>query len=121
MPRLTSVSATLLTVAALSLVVLTLHSADTPPGAAVQTHQNAFADYRSQAPGVTRKITVADLPKPFATPSAMNQARVVPRPADAWPGPGKPLFGADGKGCWRSMTVLWLILPPVCCRRHYGR
>ena len=73
MPRLTSVSAALLTAAALSLVVLTLHSADTPPGA-VQTHQNAFADYRSEAPGVIRKITVADLPKPFATPSAMNQA-----------------------------------------------
>ncbi|OLB62485.1 MAG: sorbosone dehydrogenase, partial [Acidobacteria bacterium 13_2_20CM_2_66_4] len=28
---------------------------------------------------------VADLPQPFATESARNNARIVPRPADAWP------------------------------------
>jgi glucose/arabinose dehydrogenase len=85
MPRTTFASAALLTAAALSLVVLTLHSADTPPGAAVQTPRSAFVDYRGQAPGAVHKITVADLPKPFDSPSARNMARIVPRPADAWP------------------------------------
>ena len=44
-----------------------------------------FIDYRDEKPGVTRKITVADLPQPYATPSAGNGPRVVPRPANAWP------------------------------------
>src|SRR5260370_39201045 len=45
----------------------------------------AFVDSRSMAPGPFRKITVADLPQPFAPESARNNARLVPRPADAWP------------------------------------
>ncbi len=44
-----------------------------------------FTDFRYEKPGTVRKITVADLPKPFATESARNGAEVVPRPADAWP------------------------------------
>jgi glucose/arabinose dehydrogenase len=44
-----------------------------------------FTDYRYEKPGVTRKITLADLPEPFATPSAGNGPQVVPRPEDAWP------------------------------------
>jgi glucose/arabinose dehydrogenase len=51
----------------------------------VRTGQAAFADYKKQAPGVVRKITVADLPKPYATKSAGNGPTVVPRPSDAWP------------------------------------
>lgn len=47
--------------------------------------QAAFVDYRSMKPGTFRKITAADLPQPFATPSASNASRPVPRPADAWP------------------------------------
>lgn len=47
--------------------------------------QAAFADYRSVQPGVFRKITAADLPAPYATPSATNRAQIIPRPADAWP------------------------------------
>src|SRR5579871_2498018 len=47
--------------------------------------QAAFEDYRAEKPGVFRKITPADLPKPFATPSARGFAKIVPRPADAWP------------------------------------
>jgi len=47
--------------------------------------QAAFADYQSVKPGVFRKITAADLPAPFATPSATNRAQIIPRPADAWP------------------------------------
>src|SRR5262249_6551280 len=44
-----------------------------------------FTDYRFEAPGKTRKITVADLPEPFATQSAGNSPKLAPRPADAWP------------------------------------
>ena len=49
------------------------------------TGQAAFVDYRTMKAGTFRKITVADLPQPFATESARNNARIVPRPADAWP------------------------------------
>ena len=44
-----------------------------------------FTDFRYESPGTTRKITVADLPQPYATPSAGNAPQVVARPADAWP------------------------------------
>jgi glucose/arabinose dehydrogenase len=46
----------------------------------------AYSDYRTEKPGVFRKITVADLPAPYATHSVTNPpSRIVPRPADAWP------------------------------------
>lgn len=45
----------------------------------------AFTDYRQERPGVVRKITVADLPAPYETKSAVNGPRLVPRPADASP------------------------------------
>jgi glucose/arabinose dehydrogenase len=51
----------------------------------VLTGQAAFTDYRKEAPGIVRKITVADLPQPYATQSAGNPPTVVPRPSDAWP------------------------------------
>ena len=44
-----------------------------------------FTDFRYESPGTTRKITVADLPEPFATKSSNNGADVVSRPANAWP------------------------------------
>ena len=44
-----------------------------------------FADASTLKPGEFHKITPADLPKPFASPSARNFGRVVERPADAWP------------------------------------
>jgi glucose/arabinose dehydrogenase len=47
--------------------------------------QGAFGDWREDAPGVRRLITPADLPKPYATKSAGNDARVVSRPSNAWP------------------------------------
>jgi glucose/arabinose dehydrogenase len=51
----------------------------------VLTGDSAFASYSNVKPGVWRHITPNDLPKPFATESSNNGARVVPRPADAWP------------------------------------
>jgi glucose/arabinose dehydrogenase len=58
-----------------------------PPAAfsEILTGQSAFTDYSKQKPGLMRKITVADLPKPFATPSAGNGPKVVARPEGAWP------------------------------------
>jgi len=44
-----------------------------------------FTDYRFEKPGNIRKIAVADLPAPFATPSSPNAPEVVQRPANAWP------------------------------------
>jgi glucose/arabinose dehydrogenase/mono/diheme cytochrome c family protein len=44
-----------------------------------------FTDYRLEKPGLTRKITLADLPAPFATASAGNAPDIVPRPENAWP------------------------------------
>jgi glucose/arabinose dehydrogenase len=51
----------------------------------VVTGPAVFKDYTSIKTGAFRKITVADLPKPFATPSARGFAKIVARPADAWP------------------------------------
>ena len=44
-----------------------------------------FTDFRYEKPGETRKITVKDLPAPFATSSAGNSPKVVARPEGAWP------------------------------------
>ena len=45
----------------------------------------AFTDYSQEHPGVRRKITVADLPKPMEDTSVDNGADLVPPPAGAWP------------------------------------
>lgn len=44
-----------------------------------------FSDYRVERAGVMHKITVADLPKPFATEAANNGPKVVPKPSGAVP------------------------------------
>jgi len=44
-----------------------------------------FTDFRYEKPGTVRKITVNDLPKPYATKSAENGAEVVAKPESAWP------------------------------------
>ncbi len=44
-----------------------------------------FTDFRYEKPGTVRKITVNDLPAPFATASAGNGPKVVARPEGAWP------------------------------------
>src|SRR6185437_15026051 len=51
----------------------------------VLTGQAAFTNWKLENPGVSRKITLADLPQPFATQSVNNDANIVPRPTDAWP------------------------------------
>ena len=47
--------------------------------------QAPFTDYRYEKPGTVRKITVKDLPAPYATKSAVNGPDVVERPDHAWP------------------------------------
>jgi glucose/arabinose dehydrogenase len=51
--------------------------------AVVRTGKAAFGDWHTDAPGVTRKITPADLPPPLDTRPAANRSRVVPKPAGA--------------------------------------
>src|SRR5215813_12003372 len=51
----------------------------------VLTGAAAYGDWRSDGPGVRRKITPADMPPPYETASANHHPSVVARPADAWP------------------------------------
>ena len=44
-----------------------------------------FTDYRHEKPGTMHKITPQDLPRPYATKSAVNGPDVADRPKDAWP------------------------------------
>jgi glucose/arabinose dehydrogenase len=44
-----------------------------------------FTDFRYEKPGTVRKITVHDLPQPYATQSADNGPKLVARPDNAWP------------------------------------
>jgi glucose/arabinose dehydrogenase len=44
-----------------------------------------FTDFRYEKPGTVHKITVNDLPQPYATQSADNGPKLVARPEDAWP------------------------------------
>ena len=54
--------------------------------AAPQTESSsAFSDFHQQVPGTSHHISIADLPKPFATPSAAAVAHMVDRPANVWP------------------------------------
>ena len=54
-------------------------------GVSAPPPQAPFTDYRFEKPGTFRKITLNDLPAPFATSSAGNGPEVVPRPENAWP------------------------------------
>ncbi|MBX3188504.1 MAG: sorbosone dehydrogenase family protein [Labilithrix sp.] len=57
-----------------------------PPRAGeLLTGEAAMGDWTSDAPGVRRKLTLADLPAPFATRSVDNGPSVVKRPDGALP------------------------------------
>lgn len=49
------------------------------------TGAQALGDWTTDAPGVRRKLTVADLPKPYDTPSVDRGPQWAPRPAGALP------------------------------------
>jgi glucose/arabinose dehydrogenase len=78
--------ALLIAVSAVSIAgFVHIATADTSDVADVITGTSAFTDYKQEKPGTFRKITVADLPKPYATEGVANAARVIPKPNDAWP------------------------------------
>ena len=51
----------------------------------VLTGKAALGSFETDAPGVRRRITLADLPAPYDTPSVDRGAHVIPRPDGAWP------------------------------------
>jgi hypothetical protein len=51
----------------------------------ILTGEKAFEDATRAQPGMFRRITASDLPQPYATKSAFNTLKIIPRPADAWP------------------------------------
>lgn len=55
------------------------------PTGELLTGEAAMGDWSTDAPGVRRKLTVADLPAPFASDSVDNGAKIVPRPEGASP------------------------------------
>ena len=67
-----------------------------------------FTDFRFEAPGTTHKITVSDLPAPFATASAGNGPTIVSRPPGTLPKapPGfKVNLYAEGLGTPRVIRM----------------
>ena len=76
---LVTLSAAGLLVTAVSVYVGAFAEQDLPPT------QAPFSDYRVEKPGTMHKITVADLPAPFATEAVNNGPKVVPRPSGAMP------------------------------------
>jgi glucose/arabinose dehydrogenase len=44
-----------------------------------------FTDFTGERPGARHKITVADLPAPYASDSVNNGPSLIPRPEGAWP------------------------------------
>jgi glucose/arabinose dehydrogenase len=62
-----------------------LEADDAHPKGNVLTGRDALGDWTTDAPGVRRKITTADLATPYETPSANNFPRMTRRPEGAWP------------------------------------
>ncbi len=60
----------------------------------LRTGPAAYGDWRTDAPGVRRLITPADMPPPYATPSAANPSRSAPRAPGALP-TAPPGFSVD--------------------------
>ena len=56
-----------------------------PAPGGVLTGQDALGDWTTDAPGVRRHLTLADLPPQYATRSVDNGPRMVRRPEGAWP------------------------------------
>jgi glucose/arabinose dehydrogenase len=51
--------------------------------AADKSYASTIDDWRTDAPGYTRRISVADLPAPYATPSSGNHPSIVGQPSTA--------------------------------------
>ncbi len=68
--------------AALTLCAGAAHAQSPQPAL---TGQAAFTDYSQEKPGTVRKLTVADLPAPYATKGVDAGSEHIDRPSDAWP------------------------------------
>src|SRR3954471_1349013 len=64
---------------------LFLFDSNARTGDEVLTGQAAFVSSISVKPGLIRRVTVSDLPKPFATESVATKSRIVPRPEGVMP------------------------------------
>jgi glucose/arabinose dehydrogenase len=73
------------TVAAAKPAPGTESAAASAAAAALPKPEPPFTDFRFERPGRFRKITLTDLPPPYASQSAQNGPKKVPRPANAWP------------------------------------
>lgn len=69
----------------LSLLFVFLFFLFSSLGLFAQSSASPFYDYRGESPGTIHKITVGDLPTPFATKSSANFPMPYPRPAGAMP------------------------------------
>jgi glucose/arabinose dehydrogenase len=71
------------------LIAFDLACAAMRPALAQESHvmvgAAAYGDWRTDAPGVRRKLTPADLPAPMASRPAANPSRLIARPAGAAP------------------------------------
>jgi glucose/arabinose dehydrogenase len=74
----------ILSLALLAAVSVVLHFSGQYGRGAAQ-NLSVFSDYRSQSAGRAHRITLQDLPQPYATPSADLRSGVIERPAKAWP------------------------------------
>jgi glucose/arabinose dehydrogenase len=72
-------------VGALLVAALAVHDRRAAARQDRKRSQAVFSDYREERPGVVHRITVADLPAPFATPSVDNPPTLVPWPDGAVP------------------------------------
>src|SRR5580692_7719067 len=70
-----------------AIAVIALLGAGLTARAAETLYQgkDAYGDYTRDAPGVWHKVTVTDLPKPFATESARAFPKLATKPDDAMP------------------------------------
>jgi glucose/arabinose dehydrogenase len=70
----------------LNAAVISPMRAEPPePRVALLTGDAATGDWTTDAPGVRRKLTIADLPEPYASASVRNHAEKIERPSGAEP------------------------------------
>ncbi len=84
-PRALWACLTVIGLSALAAIDYEASAQSSGPPERVLTGLEAFGDWSRDAPGTRRLITVEDLPRPGDTMSASNGARIVERPATAWP------------------------------------
>ena len=72
-------------IAAGLILVVGAHAQNSNSAPQTLRGEGSFNDWTNEHPGNRYLIKPSDLPMPYATDSAPNQSKLVPRPADAWP------------------------------------